>query len=159
MVEKIKTVRTEAYQLWLKASPEELGWEHPPTLLGNLSDPLNTWGDMSHLLPMENFTANGGEVKNLAYFVGPMPDHIPVPEAGQAVREDAEAVKREMARHFWRKAAVREPGTNELQLDPSLIESEYFRTNTTPSDRYATSSAWREAPSSGCGPVNRGSRT
>ena len=109
-----------------------LGWQSAPPVFGNFTDPLNTWADMSHLLPREELDPALG-VQNVAYFCGAMPDTIPATDpAGQAhVQESTTAVLNGLASTFWPGTAAAD-GT----FDPAHAAMTYFRWNTTPSERY-----------------------
>ncbi|HUF60977.1 MAG TPA: FAD-dependent oxidoreductase [Verrucomicrobiales bacterium] len=137
MVEKVRTVRTAAYQTWLGRSLGDLGWEGPPPVLGNFIDPLNTWADMTHLASIEGYTPKGHVPAHIAYFVGAMPDGVPVKQAKGEVENYARRVLDEMAEHFWPGARAAAGG---FERD-GLLLAEYFRANTTPSDRYVLSVA------------------
>ena len=56
MLEKVRTVQTQAYQLWLNKNLEELGWiygsESP--VLGTYVELIDTYADMSQLIAPEN---------------------------------------------------------------------------------------------------------
>jgi uncharacterized protein with NAD-binding domain and iron-sulfur cluster len=56
MVDTVKTVRTQAFQLWMLPSSYELGWKDMgrPIVSYN-KGALNTWGDMSHLVGRESY--------------------------------------------------------------------------------------------------------
>ena len=84
MVEGGGSVATQALQLWVSKSVEELGVKpfptdpHPPSgvSLTSFAHPFSTWSDMSHLLPYEGW-ANASvpaPPKSLAYFIGVLPD-------------------------------------------------------------------------------------
>lgn len=72
MVENVKSVQTVAAQLWMKKDLGELGWETPPPLLSLFVEPYNTWADMTHLLPRENWPQDY-EPRNISYFTGAQP--------------------------------------------------------------------------------------
>ena len=84
MVEGGGSVATQALQLWVSKSVEELGVKpfptdpHPPSgvSLTSFAHPFSTWSDMSHLLPFEAW-ANASvpaPPKSLAYFIGVLPE-------------------------------------------------------------------------------------
>jgi uncharacterized protein with NAD-binding domain and iron-sulfur cluster len=73
MVDEVKTVRTQAFQLWLKPILPQLGWQMPSPCITAYTEPMDTWADMSHLIDRESWTAENGP-KNIAYFCGPMED-------------------------------------------------------------------------------------
>lgn len=85
---QIDTVQTVAVQLWLKPSLKELGWRDPSPLLSLFLDPLNTWCDMTHLEPHEDWPAHLRS-KNVAYFCGALPHQheFPAPTALDRVEE------------------------------------------------------------------------
>jgi len=91
MVEEVKTVRTQAFQLWLNRGIEELGWprriihhdpEREPKLQGPLLtafiEPIDTWGDMSQTIQTEAWPPTNMP-KQVAYFCGPMEDTVDEP--------------------------------------------------------------------------------
>ena len=51
-IESAATVRTQAFQLWLEKPSGELGWAHEEnSVAGCYVEPLDTYCDMSHLIP------------------------------------------------------------------------------------------------------------
>lgn len=72
MVSNVKSVATQAFQVWLHASPHDLGW--PDDRAVNLSgfvEPFDTWADMRHLLPMERWAT---PPRGLGYFCNVLPE-------------------------------------------------------------------------------------
>lgn len=55
MHDNMSWVSTQASQLWLKPDLADLGWTLGPTVLSTYADPFRSWGEMSHLLPMETW--------------------------------------------------------------------------------------------------------
>jgi uncharacterized protein with NAD-binding domain and iron-sulfur cluster len=78
---QIDTVQTIAVQLWLKPKLDVLGWRDPPPLLSLFIDPLNTWCDMTHLEPVEDWPAHL-KAGNIAYFCGALPHDHEFPPPG-----------------------------------------------------------------------------
>jgi uncharacterized protein with NAD-binding domain and iron-sulfur cluster len=136
MVREVRHVGTQAYQVWLKASPDNVGWQSlspvldrfPLPVLGNFVDPLNTWSDMTQVLPAEQVP----DAQSVAYFCGAMPDSASKEELKEAAGKLLDA----MAASFWTKTQ-----TGYRAFDRRLIASEYFRANTNPTDRYVLSVA------------------
>ena len=156
MVDRVKTVQTQALQLWLKPTLEELGWEGASPVLGAYREPLDTWADMSHLVPREDWPADN-EPGSIAYFCGPMKDapFIPGPSdtsfpASQRARVAVEA--QDFTEHFFGHLMPKgtAPG-NPDALDYSLLfdpkdrdgrarmDAQYIRANIDPSERYVLS--------------------
>ena len=46
MLDQVKTVRTQAVQLWLKPDLGGRGWPTEPPILGAFAQPLDTWADI-----------------------------------------------------------------------------------------------------------------
>ena len=109
MVEQVKTVRTQALQLWLKPTAYQLGWTlgGQPILDVHHVTPLTTWADMTHLLEREGWLGRGDRYPlNIAYFCGPMKDEeaIPITECGP--KQDAKALSQERGNQQARKIAL-----------------------------------------------------
>jgi hypothetical protein len=55
MVDTVKTTHTASAQLWFRGDLQSTGWKLPPPVMIPYAEPLDTWCDMSHLLPRESF--------------------------------------------------------------------------------------------------------
>jgi uncharacterized protein with NAD-binding domain and iron-sulfur cluster len=164
MVMHVRTVATQAFQVWLREDVATLGWPGPPVALSGFVKPFDTWADMTHLLPLERWPESP---RALAYFCSvlqDLPDADPAdpayPARAQAlVRANAVAhLEREM-RHLW-PHAVRPDGAFRWELLVAAIEADpasaarfatqYWTANVNPSDRYTLalpgSSAYRISP-------------
>ena len=156
MVDHVQTVATQAFQIWMNADMQELGWHEPSINLSGFVEPFDTWADMRHLLPMESWPPT---TRALAYFCSVLPDVA----ANNAVRDaDYGTQQREQVRrnaiaflngavgHLW-PTAVRAAGEFrwELLADASgaappgageaRFAGQYWTANVNPSDRYALS--------------------
>lgn len=65
MVTHLKTVETQAFQLWMREDLETLGWDHPPGALTGFVQPFESWFDMRHLVSEEEWSH---EPKSIVYF-------------------------------------------------------------------------------------------
>ncbi|MGH2942803.1 MAG: hypothetical protein ACRDLN_08540, partial [Solirubrobacteraceae bacterium] len=76
-VDNVRTVRTQAVQLWLARTARELGFPVAmrPVVNWDYSDdsPLNAWADLSELLAMEDWPADAWP-RSLAYFCSTLSD-------------------------------------------------------------------------------------
>jgi len=166
MVERVKTVATQAFQIWMSADMEALGWSQPAVSLSGFVEPFDTWADMRHLIAREGWTR---PPRALAYFCNVLPE--PAAATGADPPDPREQVRRNAIRflnhdvaHLWPRA-VRIPGEFrwELLVDPDEVErpwasargearfgSQFWTANVNPSDRYALSlpgtSAYRISP-------------
>ncbi len=91
MVEHVGTTQTQAVQLWMTRDLRGLGWAEPSPVLDAYADPLNTWADMTHLVPREAWPV-GSEPGSIAYLCAALADDEPVPpqsDHGYAARQKA----------------------------------------------------------------------
>jgi uncharacterized protein with NAD-binding domain and iron-sulfur cluster len=158
MVEQVKTVPTQAFQLWLRREMSHLGWPHPPVNLSGFVQPFDTWADMGHLIPEESWN---GRARSIAYFCSVLPD--PTPDGGEVTESlyrQQRKVVRDNAVHFLDKHvgvlwpdAVRPEGGFRWELlaradgagdqggrgGEELFQSQFWTANVNPSDRYVLS--------------------
>ena len=155
MVEHVGTVPTQAFQVWLTATTQDLGWPWPLSNMSSFVEPFDTYADMSHLLARERWPA-GERAESVAYFCnvlhGPespaaAPDPAYVVTAEDAVKANAIEFLRRWARHLW-PASV-DPATGEFRWeliagggtarDAARFDSQFWRANVDPSDHYVLS--------------------
>lgn len=159
MVTNVKTVATQAVQVWLNENADELGWQGPPYIISGYRKPLDTWCDMAHVIPEENWSV---QPKTAFYFCGVLPEE---PTAQQTANQAyADQKKQEVygnalkllsdhGKPLWPKAYA-ENGTFRWELlvheskqgisestttgdhDNHPLRSQYWRANINPSDRY-----------------------
>ncbi|HWP44397.1 MAG TPA: FAD-dependent oxidoreductase [Blastocatellia bacterium] len=154
MVVNIKTTQMQAMQLWLKPDASGLGWPYPPALISVYSEPINTWADMSHLLPREGW-AQADAPQNIAYFCGLLEDtdEIAPYSDSQFPQTQLDRVKgmsveflNSMAGSFWPEA-VEARGNFKWDLlagaedgaGAEALDSQYLRANINPTERYVLS--------------------
>jgi len=158
MVDHVRTVATQAVQLWMEPTLEQLGWRHPSPVLDAYDDPFNTWADMSCLLPREDWRGPTRPA-SLAYLVGPLHEHAAPPPPGAAAagfqQRQVEAVKARARRWLDRAApgiwpaasrAGAVPGFDTSTLftagpcpDDARLDAQYIRANVAGSERYVQS--------------------
>ncbi|ADO72341.1 FAD-dependent oxidoreductase [Stigmatella aurantiaca] len=155
MVETLQTNQTLGVQLWLSRSLEGLGWREEPTVATAYSEPLNTYADMTQLLPREQWPP--GTVKDLAYFTAPLIDAPEIPPFSDTdfPRREHERLKEISLRWFRERTGTlwpRATGYNPTALDWELLvdlnssregaarfDSQFWRANIDPSERYVLS--------------------
>jgi uncharacterized protein with NAD-binding domain and iron-sulfur cluster len=156
MVEKVKSVPTQALQLWLRESTQELGWDRPSVNISGYVEPFDTWADMPQLIREETFPR---PVKTIAYFCSVLPDasakeqsrpDYPAKRSAEVRSNAIHFLNRDVA-GFWPKAIQKKGGGFRWQLlvgpeqheaprhGESRIDSQYWRANVEPSDRYSLS--------------------
>lgn len=136
MAAHVKTVPTQACQLWLSASMRELGWHEPPANISGFVEPFDTWADMSHLASEESWPQPPAAI---AYFCSVLPD-VPEEERLRPAypHEQHERVRRNMVRfldkdivHLWPRAHAETGGFRR-----EWLMDEYWTANVNPTDRY-----------------------
>lgn len=159
MVQEVKTIESEAFQIWLDRSLEDLGWRGPHFIGSAFTKPFDTWCDMAHTVPLENWAE---PPRTALYFCGAL--HAAPAEVALAQKEDyprrrQDDVREHALEYLSRTARLLWPGAYdaagefrwELLRDaggsdqagkpaspagPERFETQYWRANVNPSDRY-----------------------
>jgi uncharacterized protein with NAD-binding domain and iron-sulfur cluster len=153
MVDNVGTVATQALQLWLSEDESALGWSGPAGVtVSGFAKPFDTWASMPHLLPFEDWP-EADEPQTIAYFCGVLDtpnalDSMPDPaRERRAVRERARTFLDRAVATLW-PAAVAETGfrwpllcdgTQWATNGSDQLDTQYWRANIDPSDRYVQS--------------------
>ncbi|HEX9075499.1 MAG TPA: FAD-dependent oxidoreductase, partial [Anaerolineae bacterium] len=170
MLNNVKTVRTQAFQLWLKPTAFDLGWTpmQQPVLTSLDISHLNTWADMSHLIPREAWPSDAYPL-NIAYFCGPQTDDQPLEPSPHGPIQTCEQMDQQAANDrvkqrgvallnnhigdLWPRAVVKDPGGQQCFKQDLLVnlhseghpdqpfDGQYWHANVTPSERYTLSVA------------------
>ena len=162
MLDGVDTVYTQAAQIWLDRTPQELGQDWVSnSLMSMFVEPLDTYCDMSHLLAGENWPPHL-DVRHIAYFCGVIPHEEvgdpPDPDlADAAVQRHTRSFLEDHARRFWPNAAApareqtaREqtgfdwarlvtpetPTATDRPKGTTRLQSQYLRVNHQLSERY-----------------------
>jgi uncharacterized protein with NAD-binding domain and iron-sulfur cluster len=173
MLDGVKTVQTEACQVWGNHDSQAMGWD--------AAQP-NIWAaypwsgaDMSELIRMENWP-DADDVRNISYYCRQLPDaaHMPPPgpdpefprSQGERVKQDAIAFLTTQIAPIWPKAvSVGDPRSINWDwvVDPENRPGEqrfnyqYRRANIDPTERYVmsvTDSTHDRLTSETCGFLN-----
>jgi uncharacterized protein with NAD-binding domain and iron-sulfur cluster len=158
MITRLKSVQTQALQLWFSRDITQMGWVgRERALVSSYVEPLNTWCDMSQLIDREDWPPEA-QVKNIAYLCGPMQDapQIPAPFTDPAFPESqlrrAEDVSlnflQTSVRPLWPRATAAD-NPNGLCWDwlvdrqnrrgPDRLDAQFVRVNIDPGERYVLS--------------------
>ncbi len=154
MVDHVATVYTQAFQVWLTADMSALGCDWASSTTGGYLEPFDTWADMRQLIEREQW--GEGVVRGIAYFCNTMPtppglpgrDDRDLPRRATAqVRANAVTFLRDAMAPLWPSGVHRYPTEFrwELLVDdqgrqgPARFDSQYWRANVDPSERYVLS--------------------
>jgi len=154
MVRHVKTVASQAVQLWMGEDMRQLGWAAPSVTLSAFVKPFDTWADMEHLIVEETWPT---EPKAIAYFCNVLADPPVTPDHSDTdyparrrdeVRRNAIHFLNHHIGHLW-PAAVDDNGFRwDLLVDSAesgrgprargeaRFDSQYWRANVNPTDRY-----------------------
>jgi uncharacterized protein with NAD-binding domain and iron-sulfur cluster len=154
MLQYVETVRTQALQLWIKRDLAGLGWSAPSAVADAYPEPLDTWADMSHLIPRESWRS-AAPPGNITYFCAPMIGGIPPESNENAPAEEAAKVKQaslewlnKFAGTMWPAAMTggSTPGFDwSVLVDPDeatgakRLDAQFWKANIDPSERYVLS--------------------
>lgn len=157
MLDNVRTVQTQAVQLWLAPTMAELGWTGSVPMIGTWAEPLDTMADMSELLPAENWPADDAP-KTILYLCGPKYSRDEPPESDTGYpRRQLENVRQTAITWLSSNPAAMLPGgaslTNPAGLDfghlhvvddaagVARFDQQYVRANVDPTERYVLSVA------------------
>jgi len=166
MVERVKTVASQSFQIWMREDMEHLGWTGPPITISGFVQPFDTWADMRQLLAEERWP---DPPRSIAYFCCVLPDEPDEPVTAPRYRDDPDVPRRHRERvranavrflnrdigHLWPRAVREGRGKGrrfrwELLVDPSgkkpagktgratdkRFDTQFWTANVNPSDRY-----------------------
>lgn len=144
MFARVKTVRTQAVQLWCRRDVTQVGWGAPGGIIACADEPEASWADFSQVIGREEWAAGAG-VTGLFYGCGPVADSdppIPPPDRLDFPAEQLQKAKAlsdrflaDSAAPLW-PDAMSQPGVGPPGLDPAVIVARYDRVNIDPSERY-----------------------
>jgi len=155
MIQHVKTVPSQAIQLWLNRDMRQVGWTAPSVTLSGFVKPFDTWADMEHLIPEESWNP---EPKAIAYFCNVLADPPRIPDRSdtgyparrrEEVRRNAIEFLNRHVGHLWPLAVDGQGFRWELLVDhaeagtggirargEARFDSQYWRANDNPTDRY-----------------------
>jgi uncharacterized protein with NAD-binding domain and iron-sulfur cluster len=155
MTEEVKTIASQAFQVWLTEDLESLGWQGPAYITGAFTKPFDTWCDMAHVVPEEAWAERP---KTSVYFCAALKDPAQPPadddkdypaRRAEEVRRSAEAFLMGPIREVWPNAFNADGAfrwnilagdpcdlKNSASAGPERFASQYWRANVNPSDRY-----------------------
>ncbi len=158
MIRHVKTVPTQAFQIWTSPDTRELGWTDGRVNLSGFMAPFDTWADMSHLLAEESWRE---PVRGIAYFCSVLPDGAPDAQVTREFEHEQRARVRENAIRFlenhvgelWPNARRPEGGfrweilaappdssvKTACRSGPCRFDTQFWTANVNPTDRYVQS--------------------
>lgn len=152
MTSAIRTVATQAFQIWLRPDEPALGWHEPGVTISAYLRPFETWASMPQTLWAEDWPEHD-RPGTVAYFCGTLNATWPTAEAGAAYlrryeqrvhRSAADYIDQHLGRYFPR--AVGAAGFDWRLLSgvngergSAALRTQHVSVNVDPSDRYVQS--------------------
>jgi len=143
MLDHTHTTMTQAFQLWLTTPPDELGFPYGHAATSSFVEPVDTAADNSQLLWSEDWPP-GQAPRSVWYFCGIMHDV----EGEESAEQTDERARRAAYGYLdaigqqWPQAVGSDGFRWELLatmkdvMGPSRLDTQYWRANATPSERY-----------------------
>lgn len=140
MVTHVRTVATQAFQLWLFPDETELGWPHRGSTISAYLRPFETWASMPQTLWAENWPA-GERPRSVAYFCGSLDAEWPTPlTPSDYVARYQQRVRNDVTNHVDHNLTLFFPKAfDEHGFDHKLVAGKHISVNIDPSDRYVQS--------------------
>jgi uncharacterized protein with NAD-binding domain and iron-sulfur cluster len=143
MTTQVRTVATQAFQIWLRPTESELGWHHPGSTVSAYRRPFETWASMPQTLWAEDWP-EADRPGAVAYFCGsldaPWPSDEPVEDYLRRLRGQVHA---DADAHMDRNLGLFFPaafsGDGSGGFDRRLLAGRHVSVNIDPSDRYVQS--------------------
>jgi uncharacterized protein with NAD-binding domain and iron-sulfur cluster len=154
--EQVKTVATQAYQVWLDKDLTQMGWAYQPDgqqpVLSAFTEPYDTWAPMDQLLVREDWPAPL-DPRNVSYFCSALTvdSYPPASDTGfpKQMADIAKAGAVNQLSHeiasLWSAAGPAGAFPWQWLVDGSdatgvqRFDSQYWRANVDPSERYVMS--------------------
>jgi uncharacterized protein with NAD-binding domain and iron-sulfur cluster len=152
MVDRVKSVPTQAFQLWLDRDLSELGWTDRSINVSGFVEPFDTWADMTNVAPTEDWPR---PPKSIAYFCNVLEDMNEPEDAGvdrrtflaqakERVRSNCVEFMNAHLHVLWPAAYSSSgdfdwsalKGDGEGTSSPDRFSTQYWTANVRPSDRY-----------------------
>jgi uncharacterized protein with NAD-binding domain and iron-sulfur cluster len=152
MTTHVRTVATQAFQIWLRPTEPALGWPKPGATISAYLRPFETWASMPQTLWAEDWPTDD-RPGTVAYFCGSLDAEWPTPEAVPSyVRRYREQVHNEAADYIDRHLRLYFPNAFDEngfdwrllsgvthQTGTAALATQHVSVNIDPSDRYVQS--------------------
>ncbi|CAN5849658.1 hypothetical protein BH18ACT2_BH18ACT2_14480 [soil metagenome] len=146
MVDNVRTVATQAVQLWLREDEPALGWSRPGVTMTGYAKPLDTWASMPQVIAAEDWPADD-QPRTIAYFCGTLDGADDGVDSLERARANAQRfVEHDLAQLL---PGVDDDGSFRWELlcgaggttGADALRTQYVVANVDPSDRYVQSVA------------------
>lgn len=152
MLDKMRTVATQSFQLWLHEDAQTLGWPHGESVnFTGFVEPFDTWADMPQLIDAENFPV---KPRSIGYFCNAF--DAPTAHDEETLRRQRDQVRENAIRflendmpHIWPRSVDGGGFRWELLADggpmstreetEQRFDTQYWIANVAPSERYVLS--------------------
>jgi uncharacterized protein with NAD-binding domain and iron-sulfur cluster len=152
MTRQLRTVATQAFQLWLRPEESLLGWDRPGVTTSGYVAPFDTWASMPQTLWTEDWPADESP-RTVAYFCGALKAEWPPDgEPAEYVARCRQRVLNDAVTYLDRHVGLYLPGAVDGNgfrwhllsgangdLGAAALKRQHVSVNIDPSDRYVQS--------------------
>ncbi|HEX8698915.1 MAG TPA: NAD(P)-binding protein [Myxococcaceae bacterium] len=153
MADEVATIQTQSFQIWVSRDLPSLGWKVGNPLLTGYVEPIDTWADMTNLIPREGW-AQPNAPRTVAYFCGPLPgptrpppptEHgFPAAQKQQALANALSFMRNDIGVLWPRSVQPNNLAVFDWKLlvpsngteGEERFKTQYWRANVDPSERY-----------------------
>jgi uncharacterized protein with NAD-binding domain and iron-sulfur cluster len=144
MVDEVRTVPTQALQLWLHPTEAELGFPASGAVVSGYVSPFDTFASMTHLLGAEDWP-EASAPGTIAYFCSALAEHVEGEPVDRVRRHAMRFVERDLG-HFFPAASTPAGGFDwdtlcapDDLVGADRIDAQLLVASVDPSDRYVQS--------------------
>lgn len=151
MVGNVRSVATQALQVWLREDEPSLGWPSPGTTVSGYVTPFDTWASMPQLIDPEDWP-DSDRPRTIAYFCSVLDSAWP-PDADWPVyaARETDRVRAHAVEFLERHIGHLLPGAiaggrfrwellcGSTEAGEAALDSQFWKANVDPSDRYVQS--------------------
>lgn len=137
MIDGAFSVCTQSAQLWFHGDLAELGWKDGPTAMAGYVEPLDSWGEMSQVIPAEDWAVDPPQA--IEYLCGAVPAPPDPPAPGDGGYVESLSAQVEATTLNWLDCNARPlwPDTvTAKHFERRTLRSAYYRFNVDPSELY-----------------------
>jgi uncharacterized protein with NAD-binding domain and iron-sulfur cluster len=147
LVDRVRTVATQAMQLWLRSDEHTLGWTGAAATVTGCGAPFDTYASLSHTIPYEDWPARHRPATAATFCAVLDERSATADDPRSAVLDAAVSYLDERAPNLWPAARGADGGfdwsllcgTGGAASPRQALATQHVRANVDPSDRYVLS--------------------
>lgn len=130
------SVPTQAFQLWLYPTLNQLGWQYTSSVVTAFAEAFDSWADMTHVLPFEDWS-RAAPPRAIAYFCGCLAVPVVIPPGPDPISGTTAVVQTNAQQWLNSNIAAIWPALPPGGvLAPGVLASDFYRANIDLSELY-----------------------